>query len=352
MSERYILQIKTVPGEDFSLLAPDFRLVSLDQPYDEELLYAEVLPNVEGILATGPVDSELIAKCFRLKCIMVNGAGYDDIDVSAATAVRVPVYNIPDVTAHATAEMALALLLSVSRRVGEMNSRIRRDPAGAKELFKCGTNPGHTLEGQTIGIIGLGHIGLQFARMCSALRMNVIYTQRHQLDPMVERSLKWTSFNDLLAKSDVVSLHCPLTDETRGMMGESAFMRMKQGAILINTARGAIVDQVQLARFLEAGKLGGAGLDVFPNETEIEPKLLSMDNVVLTPHFGTNTVETRFAMADRMMRIIRAACNGESTVPGHLVNPDVQRRIAEHETPASDPNPDPAPDDPFRTTLF
>lgn len=342
MAERYILQIQKVTGEDFSSLEPEFKLVTLNEVSNKERFESEILPKVEGILATGPVNAELIAKAFKLKAIVVNGAGYDDIDVAAATALRIPVYNIPDVTAYPTAEMALTLMLSVSRRVTEMDRRLRRDPQHAADVFQIGRDPGHTLAGRTLGIIGLGNIGLQLGRICSAMRMNIVYTQRRRTDPLTERTIQYLPFKELLAVSDILSIHCPLNDDTRGMINEAAFRAMKEGAILINTARGAIVDQNQLIRFLKAGKLGGAGLDVFPNETEIHPDLFEMENVVLVPHFGTNTVETRKAMADRMIKVLQAACNGNGMVQGHLINNEILTRksVTDTNTPLSSGAPD------------
>ena len=327
MSPRYILQIKKVPNEDFTTLEPEFKIVCLDAMTDEEshIFYSEILPNAEGIIATGPVTSELIAKALKLKVIVVNGAGYDDIDVSAASAVHVPVYNIPDVTANATAEIALGLMLSVSRRINELNFKLRSDPQHVPDYFRIGINPGHSLSGKNLGIIGVGNIGSKLAKMAAAMNMHVLYTQRQRIPLLKEGTLQYLPFDELLAASDIVSINCPLNDSTRGMFDEKAFMRMKTGSILINTARGEIVDQKELVRFLKSGKLLGAGLDVFPNNDQVDPELLEMPNVVVTPHIGTNTYETRQEMAAHMTAIVRAVCNGESEIPGNLVNPESQR---------------------------
>ncbi|MBQ6517627.1 MAG: hypothetical protein IJI14_02850 [Anaerolineaceae bacterium] len=325
MSERYIIVVKQVPNEDFTPLEPEFKLVYLDSLSREEKdsLYSDILPNTEGIIATGPVNSELIAKALRLKVIMVNGAGYDDIDVRAASALQIPVYNIPDTTAAATAELALTLMMSVARRVNELNYRMRTDSKNLQSYFEIGRNPGISLYGKTLGIIGMGNIGSRLAKMASsALNMKIVYTQRHQLPLGLEQSRRFMYFHDLLAVSDVVSINCPLTDETREMINEKAFMRMKAGAILINTARGDIVDQKQLVRFLKTGKLYGAGLDVFPNNSDVDPELLTMPNVICTPHIGTNTHETRKEMSDRIVSIVKSVCDDEAVLRGNLVNAD------------------------------
>ncbi len=322
MSERYILVTKRVPHEDFSPLEPEFRLVYMDNMSDDEKnsLYSDILPNTEGIIATSAVNSEIIAKSLRLKVIVVNGAGYDDIDIAAASALHIPVYNVPDMTANATAELALSLMLDVARRVSELNGILRADPYNAGSYFRIGHNAGHTLSGKTLGIIGMGNIGSKLSRMALGLNMKILYTQRHQLPIGLERSMRFFPLNDLLAMSDVVSINCPLTEETRGMINERAFMRMKTGAILINTARGEIVDQKQLIRFLKSGKLLGAGLDVFPNNSEVDPELLQMPNVIATPHIGVNTVETRRELAERLVSIVKAVCNDGPVLKGNLIN--------------------------------
>lgn len=322
MSERYIIVIKRVPNEDFTPLEPEFKLVYLDtlSQDEKERLYSDILPNTEGIIATGPVTSELIAKALKLKVIMVNGAGYDDIDVRAASALQIPVYNIPDTTAAATAELAFTLMFSVARRISELNYRIRSDSDHIKDYFSIGANPGISLAGKTLGIIGMGNIGSRLARLALNMNMKVVYTQRNQLPIGLEQSKRFLYFHDLLSASDVVSINCPLTDETRGMFNEKAFMRMKNGSILINTARGEIVDQKQLVRFLKNGKLYGAGLDVFPNNSEVDPELLTLPNVIITPHIGTNTFETRQEMASRIVSIVRAVCDNEAVLKGNLVN--------------------------------
>ncbi len=322
MSERYILVMKKVPSEDFSPLEPEFKIIYMDssEARDRSVLYSDILPQTEGIIATDGVSSELIAKALKLKVIVVNGAGYDDVDVAAASALHVPVYNIPDLTANATAELALSLILAVSRRINELNFILRSDISNASKYFRIGENPGHSVSGKTLGIIGMGNIGSRLARMASAIGMNVIYTQRRQLPIGLERSVRYHSFRDLLSLSDVVSIHCPLTDETRGMFDEKAFLRMKNGSILINTARGEIVDQDELVRFLRSGKLLGAGLDVFPNNSEVHLELLRMPNVICTPHIGVNTVETRMEMAARIVSIVKAVCDDEAVLKGNLVN--------------------------------
>ena len=321
-SNRIVLIIKDVMLEDFSLLEPEFHIVKMVQKsFHLSIPQLEsILPQVEAIIATGPVNSALIAKALSLKCIVANGAGYDDIDIAAATACGVPVYNIPGPTTHPTAELALTLMLTLSRRVSELDRKLRKPPAVHPELFATGANPGHTLEGKQLGIIGFGRIGKDLSRMAKALRMEVVYTNHRKLETITEYGIHYSSFENLLKTSDVISVNCPLTMDTRKMIDRDAFLKMKKNVILINTSRGAVIDQEQMIKFLEAGRIAGAALDVFPNEPIIHPKLLKMDNVVLTPHIGTNTPETRTQMANEIIRVVRAVCNGTSDHSGNLIN--------------------------------
>ena len=327
MSDRYILLITRPLNEDFTVLEPEFKLVCLNELSAEEqsVLYSDILPNTEAILATGRVPAELIAKALKLKVIVVNGSGYDDIDVAAASALHIPVYNIPDTIANNVAEVALSMILDLSHRITELDRRLHDEPKSREKLFTVGLNPGNTLSGKTLGIIGMGNIGTHLARSATALGMNIVYYQRTQLPLAKEGSMRYLPFYNLLAVSDFVSINCPLSDSTYGMFDERAFQYMKQGACLINTARGEIVDQDQMIRFLSAGRLGGLGLDVYPNNSDIDPRLFDFPNVILTPHIGSNTLETRAAMADRMCRIARSVCNGGKKIDGHLVNPDAVR---------------------------
>ena len=216
-----------------------------------------------------------------------------------------PVTNLPDTVTDSTAELAIGLMLAVSRRIGENSLRAREE--APENLFGMGRNMGRSLRGQTLGLLGCGRIGKRTAEIAAALRHGVNH-------PQVES----VTLPELLAQSDVLSLHCPLTQETRRLLDRSALARMKQGSILINTARGAIVDCDALADALESGHLRGAGLDVYPDEPHIPPRLIALPQVVLTPHIGTNTQETRLRMAEGCARQIADALAGKR--PAHVVN--------------------------------
>lgn len=276
----------------------------------EELI--TLIPRADAVIAGGKLPGEVIRAGKKLRIIANYGAGYDGVDIAAAADCGVPVTNIPDTVTDATAELAIGLMLAVSRRIGEMNLRLRREKPPT--LFGMGRHMGQTLRGRTLGIIGYGRIGSRVAELARALGMRVA---AYSLDS-VPAGVESLPLEALLATADVVSLHCPLTTDTRGMIGAEAFAAMKPGAMLVNTARGAIVDHAALTQALRSGKLCGAGLDVFPEEPCIPAELLVMDNVVCTPHIGTNTAQTRAQMADACAGQILDALEGKR--PENIVN--------------------------------
>ena len=174
------------------------------------------------------------------------------------------------------------------------------------------------LNGKTLGVIGAGKIARQVIRIAQAMDMNVLCHARKPREN--EENLTFVPLEQLLRESDFITIHCPLTPQTRHLIDEQALAVMKPTAFLINTARGEIVEQKQLVRFLKTGKLFAAGLDVFPNNSEVEPELLDMPNVVLTPHIGSNTNETRKEMSERIVSIVKAVCDDEAVLKGNLVN--------------------------------
>ena len=277
----------------------------------EELM--ALIPKADAVIAGGKLPGDVIRAGKKLRIIANYGAGYDGVDIAAAAACGVPVTNIPETVTDATAELAIGLMLAVSRRIGEMNLRLRREDS--TNLFGMGRYMGNTLRGRTLGIIGCGRIGCRVAEMAKALGMRVLAYSRR---PVPAHIAEYTELPTLLAKADVISLHCPSTPETRHLLDAAAFAQMKDGALLINTARGAVVDHDALADALRSGKLAGAGLDVFPEEPRIPAELLAMDNVVCTPHVGTNTAQTRADMAAACARQILDALVGKR--PENIVN--------------------------------
>lgn len=232
--------------------------------------------------------------------------GFDNIDVGAARARKVWVTNTPGVLTETTADLAFALLFAVARRVAEGDRLVRR---GEFRGWHPGLLLGREVHGKTLGIVGLGRIGRAVARRAAAFGMRVLYHGGRPDDVHCQpRSLP-----DLLAESDFVSLHLPLTTETRALIGPAEINGMKPGAFLINTARGDVVDHDALVGALTRGHLGGAGLDVFAGTPERpDPRLYALDNVVLTPHIGSATHETRLLMAERAADNLIAALAGKA----------------------------------------
>lgn len=277
----------------------------------EEL--AALIPEADAVIAGGKLPGEIIRAGKRLKIIANYGAGYDGVDIAAAAECGVPVTNIPWTVTNATAELTIGLMLAVSRRIGELNLRLRREEPGA--LFGMGRFMGDTLQGRTLGIIGCGRIGSRVAQVAGALGMRIIGFSRHGIPADVAENCDLPT---LLSTSDVISLHCPSTPETHHLLNAAAFAAMKDGAVVINTARGAVVDYDALLAALKSGKLAGAGLDVYPDEPRIPPELLAMDNVICTPHVGANTAQTRADMASACAGQILDALAGKR--PESIVN--------------------------------
>ena len=270
--------------------------------------------DVDAIFAAGPVPAAVIEAARRLRIIANYGAGYDRVDVEAAARRGIPVTNLTRSTSLPTAEMALTLLLSVARRVPELDGALR---GGEPEsVFGMGKAMGRTLDGLTLGIVGLGNIGSCMARLCRGLGMQVLYTSRHRrsLQEEAEKEVAYRPLEALLAESDVVSLHVPHTAETDRMINAERLALMKPDAILINTARGGVVDTDALAEALRAGRLGGAGLDVYPQEPHVPAALFSCPHTVLTPHIGTNTAHARAEMARETCDCILRAFDGRPLV--------------------------------------
>jgi glyoxylate reductase len=239
----------------------------------------------------------------RLRVIANVAVGYDNVDVDAARSRGVAVTNTPGVLTDATADLAIALLLAVTRRLGEAERLIR---SGEPWAWSIDFMLGRGLRGKTLGIVGYGDIGRAVAARARAFGLEVVYTQRSRGDEPGQVEL-----GELLARSHVVSLHCPLTPETRHLIDADALAAMRDDAYLINTARGPVVDEPALAAALRDGVIAGAGLDVFEHEPEVHPDLLGLENVVLIPHLGSATVETRTAMAELAAANVVAVLAGD-----------------------------------------
>jgi len=314
-----ILVTHGVPAQRFGLLAPNEVLYPGEGRAfgREELL--NLLPACAAVVACGPMDRQLLEACRAVRLIVVYGAGYDAVDMAAATEMGIPVANVPDSVTDATAELTVTLMLALLRRVCGQDRMIRREGT-TRELFAMGREMGVSPEGLTLGVVGMGRIGARVAEFGRFLHMRVVYTSR-QIKPFsIAGNARRLPLPELLRVSDVVTLHCPLTPETEGMIGEKELAFMRPTAFLINVARGKMVDEAALAAALEQGRLAGAALDVFAAEPEVPARLKALDNVVLTPHIGSNTLRTRNRMAEQCCDRILQALAGQK--PGNLLNPE------------------------------
>jgi glyoxylate reductase len=246
-----------------------------------------LLAAVEAILPTPRerVDDDVLSAAPRLALVASHSVGVDHVDLEACRRRGIRVTNTPDVLTDATADLAWALILAVARRVGEGEALAR---SGSWNGWKPQELLGVSLAGRVLGIYGMGRIGRAVARRGEGFGMRIL---------TFERDGSEDDFRRFLSEVDVLSIHAPLTEATRGRFGEKEFLEMKKGAILINTARGPLVEEGALAAALSSGRLFGAGLDVYEREPKIHPGLIALSNVVLLPHLGSATVETRLAMA-------------------------------------------------------
>ena len=274
-------------------------------------------------MLTEKVDAEFLDAAGPQLTIVANHAvGFDNIDVPACTEAGVLASNTPDVLTETTADTAFALMMAAARRVGEGERFLRTEqPWIWGPLMMLGQDVHH----KTMGVVGFGRIGQAVARRAKGFGMRVIYADAFQLPPEVEAEAgaQRMELRDLLAESDFVSIHTNLTPETRHLFDADAFRAMKRTAVLVNTSRGPVVDEAALADALDAGEIFAAGLDVFEREPAVESRLLTLDNVVVIPHLGSATVDTRIAMGNVVADNVFAALDGHR--PPTLLNPDAFR---------------------------
>lgn len=260
---------------------------------------------------TDRLDAELIARApASLKMFANFGAGVNHIDLAAAKAKGILVTNTPGVFSEDTADLTMALILSVPRRLGEGHRLMR---SGEWKGWTPTGMLGHRIGGKTLGIIGLGRIGEAVAQRARAFGLNILYNKRHRLPASVEEELGVMFEPDLdrlVAKSDIISLHCPLTTETDKLMSRERIGLMKRDAYLINTSRGELIDEDALIEALTRGRIGGAGLDVYNHEPAVDARFLAIPNVVLLPHLGSATFEGREASGEKVIANIRIFSDG------------------------------------------
>jgi lactate dehydrogenase-like 2-hydroxyacid dehydrogenase len=289
----------------------------------EEL--AQRLAAADGALVAGGerIDEALLAACPRLKIVSNIAVGYNNFDLTACTRHGVMATNTPDVLTETTADHAWALLLAAARRVGESERWLR---AGHWKRWTFDMFPGADINGKTLGVIGMGRIGRAIARRAAGFSMRVVYHNRKRLPPDEEGGATWVGKDELLREADHVIVVVPYSPGTQHLVGAAELAQLKPTAVLVNIARGGVVDDAALVRALRDGQLAAAGLDVYEGEPELNPGLLELENVVLTPHIASSTRATREAMARLAMRNLAEALAGRR--PPSLLNPEIwdQRR--------------------------
>jgi glyoxylate reductase len=293
-----------LPGAAVALLS-GVAAVAGPEGWRDELADADALL----CLLTDRVDAALLDRAPRLRIVANAVVGYEHVDVRACAERGIVVTHTPDVLTEATADLTWALILATVRRLPQAERSLR---AGEFHGWGFWDYLGGDLAGATLGIFGMGRIGRAVARRAAGFGMRVVYHSRTRRPAEEEARLaaEPVSFDDLLARSDVLTLHAPLTAETRHAIGREALGRMRPGAYLVNTARGALVDEAALVEALRGGRLAGAGLDVYEREPEITPGLLDLPNVVLLPHIGSATAGTRTRMAMLAARNVHAVLGG------------------------------------------
>ncbi|GAB4145202.1 MAG: D-glycerate dehydrogenase [Planctomycetota bacterium] len=325
-----VVVTRRVYGEALAVLEADCRVENLarggtddpaPRPLDEDGL-AAALWDAEGLLCqlTDLVTARVLAAAPRLRVVSQIAVGVDNIDVEEATRRGIAVTNTPGVLTEATADLAFALLLATARRLPEAERFLR---AGRWRTWEIDLLAGASVHGKTLGIVGFGRIGRAVARRARGFSMEVLCWSRSLSAGTAEEGALAVPLERLLEESDFVSLHLPLSPRTRHAIGEAELSRMRPHAILVNTARGPIVDERALIAALRERRIAGAGLDVFEDEPRVSPELLAMENVVLLPHIGSATVETRRLMCEMAASDCRAVLFGER--PRHPVNPEVLR---------------------------
>ncbi len=286
----------------------------------EELI--QLIPEYDALIPTFifKIDKEIIDVAKNLKIIANYGVGYNNIDVDYATKKGIIVCNTPHAVTEPTAEMAMALMYGVARKIAECDRKLRIPNGLEWGLLK---NLGVGMYGKTLGVIGMGRIGKAIARRAIASGMNIIYHNRHQLakEDELQYQTQYVSLEELLKTSDFISLSTPLTDETTHLIDTAEFDLMKPSAILINTARGAVIKESALVKALQEEKILGAGLDVYEFEPKITADLLKMDNVILAPHNGTATIDARNNIAREASKNVINYFNGSKDIA--IVNPEM-----------------------------
>lgn len=323
-----ILVTRRLPSEAMALLEENFEVEC--NPRNQVLTREELLSSVrgkEGLLSllTDNIDLGVMDTAGpQLKIIANYAVGYNNIDVDAATARKIAVSNTPDVLTDTTADLTMALLLAVARRIVESDVYTRAGKyQGWDPLLFLGSDVHHT----TLGLLGFGRVGFAVARRAAGFDMKILYYDTQRADPEMEKQVgaTYVDLETLLRQSDFLSIHVPLTPNTVGLIGAENLALMKPTAFIINTARGELIQEEALAKALQEKGIAGAGLDVFEHEPAIHPALTGMNNVVILPHIGSASMETRTKMGLMAAENLISALKGE--IPPNCLNPEVFGKI-------------------------
>ena len=318
----HVFVTRSIPKKGLDLLKK-YHDVEVN-PHNRVLSKQEIIGGVKGkdgllCLLTDAIDKDIIDAEPGLKMIANYAVGFNNIDVQTASKKRIPVSNTPGVLTDATAEMAWALLFAVSRRIVESDSFTR---AGKFKGWDPMLLHGIDISGKTLGVVGAGRIGTSFALKSKGFKMKVLYTNHHRNETLKqELNAEKVSLKTLLQKSDFISIHIPLSDETYHLIGKNELNSMKETAILINTSRGPVVDENALIFALQNKQIFGAGLDVYEHEPLVPKGLMQLDNVVLQPHSASATVNSRTNMAIMAAENMIDGLNGK--IPPNCVNPEI-----------------------------
>ncbi|MTI49254.1 MAG: D-glycerate dehydrogenase [Firmicutes bacterium] len=315
MDRKKIYITREVPLMQVDLLRQHFDVEI--NPMDRTLTKEELIEKVKGKDAlitqlANKIDKEVLDNADNLKVISNFAVGYNNIDIEEATKRGIQVTNTPGVLSDTTAELAWALMFAVTRRVAEGDGYVRNNKWNS---FDPNLLLGQDVTGKTLGVIGAGRIGKAFAKKSLGFDMKILYHNRNRDEEFEkEYGAIYVDKETLLKEADFISIHVPLTDETKHSIGRDEFKMMKNTAIIINTSRGPVIDEKALVEALKEGQIWGAGLDVFENEPKIEEELRSMNNVVMTPHVGSASNETRTKMARLVVDNVLAVLNGNRAI--------------------------------------
>lgn len=325
MAKPKVYVTRPIPEEALQMLKKCCNVaMNMDPKTLPKEAFIEKIKGFDALVVSGVKIDEIICQSIQGQCKILAsyGVGYDNIDVTAATKYGIYVTNNPGVVTEATADLAFTLLLAVARRIVECDGYVR---AGKKDWGPANLL-GSQVSGKTIGIIGAGRIGKAVAHRAKGFNMKILYTDVTAYpDFEAQTGGRYVERETLLKEADFISIHAPLLDSTRHLIGEKDLKLMKKTAILVNASRGALIDEKALVSALRNGELAGAGLDVFEKEPLLEPGLTDLTNLVLTPHVGTSTMDTRIRMGEGCARNIFAAF--EKKLPPNCVNPEVEAII-------------------------